>query len=179
MSNEPYRQRRSIRLKAYDYSQPGAYFVTICTFQRQMLFGEVVNGNLQLNEYGHITQDCWHSLPDHFFTVGVDAFVVMPNHVHSVLLIHDVGATHASPLPHRPHHSGPQPRSVGAVVGAFKSAASRRINALRHTPGTPIWQRNYYEHVVRNDRDLERIRVYIQDNPANWQEDENNPLNLP
>ena len=176
MTYSPYHQRRSIRLKGYDYSLPGAYFVTICTFERQPLFGEVVNGNLQLNQLGRTAQVCWLALSNHFPYIGLDVSVVMPNHIHGVLWIHDVGARHAVPLP--PKRFGKSVAgSLATVVRSYKSAVTRRIGQMRHTLGVPVWQRNYYEHIIRNDLELDRIRVYIQDNPAKWQEDGDNPLN--
>jgi len=173
--------RRSIRLKGYDYTQAGAYFVTICTKDRACLFGDVADGVMRLNQMGHIVRQCWLAIPDHFPHVLLDEFVVMPNHVHGILVImptHDVGATHASPLqnddtPTRPR--GPQPRSVASIVGSFKSAAAKRINEHRGTPGAPIWQRNYYEHIIRDDESLNRIRQYIAENPLHWYLDRENP----
>ncbi|MSQ22194.1 MAG: hypothetical protein EXR53_02650 [Dehalococcoidia bacterium] len=98
MTNPPSHQRHSVRLKGYDYTMPGAYFITICTYQRLPLFGEIVNGEMRLNPHGHFAQDCWNALPDHFTHAKLDTFVVMPNHVHGVLLINVVGAQHAAPL---------------------------------------------------------------------------------
>lgn len=173
--------RRSIRLKGYDYTQAGAYFVTICTKDRACLFGDVADGVMRLDQMGHIVRQCWLAIPDHFPHVLLDEFVVMPNHVHGIIVImatHDVGATHASPLqnddtPTRPR--GPQPRSVASIVGSFKSAAAKRINEHRGTPGAPIWQRNYYEHIIRDDESLNLIRNYIADNPLRWYLDRENP----
>jgi putative transposase len=173
--------RRSIRLKGYDYTQAGAYFVTICTKDRACLFGDVADGVMRLNQMGHIVRQCWLAIPNHVPHVLLDEFVVMPNHVHGILVImptHDVGATHASPLQNddtstRPR--GPQPRSVASIVGSFKSAAAKRINEHRGTPGAPIWQRNYYEHIIRDDESLNLIRNYIADNPLRWQIDAENP----
>ncbi|MDO8750717.1 MAG: transposase [Dehalococcoidia bacterium] len=171
--------RRSIRLPKYDYSLPGAYFITICTFQRLPLFGEIANGEMRLTPHGHAAQDCWRSLADHFSIVTLDAFVVMPNHVHGVLLLTSVGAQHAAPLPQQPSKPHVAPHSLGAFVRGFKSAVTREVNALRQFPGVPVWQRNYYEHIIRDDDELNRIRQYIIDNPSKWNEDENNPANFP
>mgnify|MGYP005856786213 CR=1 FL=1 len=173
----PKRGRRSIRLEGYDYRWPGAYFITICTKRRVCLFGEVVAGEMHLNEVGRTVEGCWLRIPDHFPGVELDAFVVMPNHVHGILVITgswDVPwGTHASPL--RTHPTGPQARSIGAIMGSFKSATTRCINKHRATPGARIWQRNYYEHVIRDQQSLERLRQYIQDNPARWELDPDNP----
>ena len=178
--DRPPHPRRSLRLRHYDYAQAGAYFVTVCTHERRCLFGDIVDGAMRLNDVGRVVETCWATIPDHFPHAGLDAYVVMPNHVHGVIVMvpPNVGvsptgwATHASPLHHR---SGPPKRSVGAIVGSYKSVVSKRINALRGRPGAPVWQRNYYEHVIRNEADLHRIRQYIADNPARWAEDPENP----
>ena len=168
----PTHHRRSIRLKEYDYAQVGAYFVTICARDRECLLGDVIDGEMRLNEYGQIVMECWDEIPRHFPNVELDEFVVMPNHVHGILVI-TVGARHASPLQ---LSRGPQRGSLGAVVGSFKSAATKRVNERRDTPGLTIWQRNYYEHVIRNEDEMNRIREYVAQNPAQWAKDENNPL---
>ena len=173
-------QRRSIRLQEFDYAQQGAYFVTICTQNRMCLFGEIVNGEMRVNDLGRVAQLLWEEIPAHFPQVETDAWVVMPNHVHGILVIaHDVRATHASV---RATHAsplrasgGPPKRSLGVIVGSYKSAVAKRINQSRRTPGASVWQRNYYDHVIRDDADLNRIRQYILDNPAKWSEDRENP----
>ena len=172
--------RRSIRLKGYDYSQPGTYFITICAHDRACLFGEVVDGEMRLNEYGHIVRRCWEEIPLHFPHAELDTFVVMPNHVHGIVILtvgarHDVGARHAVPLPHTEQFGKPVPGSIPTIVRSFKSATTRHINALRGTPGAPVWQRNYYEHIVRNEESLNRIREYILTNPIRWAMDWENP----
>ncbi len=179
------RRRRSIRLKGWDYRTPAAYFVTICTHDRAPLFGRVVDGDMVLNAFGEIVWACWREIPEHFPHVELDAFVVMPNHVHGIIFIVDVvgslhagathvGATHASPL-RGDAPRGPASGSLGAIVGSFKSAVTQRINALRNTPGAPVWQRNYYEHIIRTERALNAIRRYIAENPLRWHLDRYNP----
>ena len=162
--------RRSIRLKGFDYAQENAYFVTICTQNGACLFGEIVNEQMRLNDAGRVAQMVWKAIPDHFPQVETDASVVMPNHVHGIIII--VGATHASPS----RQSGPPKGSLGAIVGSYKSAVSRQINQLHRTPGATVWQRNYYEHIIRNDTALNRLRQYITDNPARWADDQENPI---
>ena len=159
--------RRSIRLKGFDYTRENAYFVTICTQNQACLFGEIVNGQIRLNDAGRVAQMMWKAIPAHFPHVEIDAWIVMPNHVHGIIII--VGATHASP------QSGPPKGSLGAIVGSYKSAVSRQINQLHRTPGATVWQRNYYEHIIRDAAALDRIRKYISDNPAHWAEDMENP----
>ena len=179
--------RRSIRLPGYDYSSPGAYFVTICVQGGECLLGQVVDGEMLLNEWGQIAWDCWQAIPEHFPHVELDTWVIMPDHVHGIIIITEsaVRAQHAAPLQERiPQHerapvqsprTNVQPGSLGAIVRSFKSAATRRINQLRDMPGTPFWQRNYWEHIIRDDRSLNRIREYIDNNPARWPEDQLHP----
>ncbi len=172
--------RRSIRLKGYDYTQPGAYFVTLCTQGRAHLFGEVVDGEMRLNEAGLVAEQCWRAIPDHFPHTVLDAYVVMPNHLHGIVWI-VVGARHAVPLPTpavplptAEQFGRPVPASLPTIIRSFKSAVTNRINALRQTPGASIWQRNYYEHIIRNEDALNRIRTYIQENPLRWARDREN-----
>ncbi len=169
--------RRSIRLPGYDYSQPGAYFITICTHNREYLFGDVADGKMILNEFGNVAQQCWLEIPQHFKHVKLDAYVIMPNHVHGIIFIvgsrhHNVGARHAVPLQFE-QFGKPVPGSIATIIRSYKSAVSKQINQIRQTPGMPVWQRNYYEHIIRNEMDLHRIRQYIMNNPKNWEMDEN------
>ena len=181
--------RRSIRLEGYDYTQTCAYFVTICTRDRECLFDDPV--------LRRVAETCWLDVPRHFPKVVLDEWVLMPNHFHGILVLGEafpnaisftppatfIGRNwppdhlhgNASPLQgQRPQLT---PRSLGAVIGNFKSVSARSINAVRKTPGAPVWQRNYYEHIIRSDADLNCIREYVVDNPSNWQSDENNPTN--
>jgi putative transposase len=167
--------RRSIRLKEYDYSQAGAYFVTICAEHRECLFGDIVGGEMRLNAIGHATMECWGALPQHFPHAELDEFVVMPNHVHGILVIVDDGRGTACRAPTTEQFGNPISGSLATIVRSFKSAVTKRINEMRDTQGANAWQRNYYEHIIRNERELERIRTYIVGNPAMWDKDENNP----
>jgi len=167
--------RRSIRLKGYDYTQLGAYFVTIVTRDRTCLFGEIAEGAVRLNQMGHIVRECWLAIPDHFPHAMLDEFVVMPNHVHGIIVLNgteNVGARHAVPLPEQ--FGKPIPGSIPTIIRSFKSAVTKRINDHRGTPGVPVWQRNYYEHIIRNEDDLEAIRRYIACNPLRWHLDREN-----
>jgi REP element-mobilizing transposase RayT len=179
------RHRRSIRLPEYDYAS-GAYFVTICTARRACLFGDVMDGRVRLSPSGRIVAEEWERSASVRPTIGIGAFVVMPNHLHGIVTIRDgepsVGAHSNAPqegaLLRAPTVAEPTrraPRTLGSFVGAFKGAATRRINALRDTPGEPVWQRNYYEHVIRDEEDYVRICAYIEDNPRRWAEDEYHP----
>lgn len=180
--------RQSHRWDHHDYTA-GGYFVTICTHERRHLFGAVVDEAMRLNERGEIADTCWRAIPDHFEHVELDEHVIMPNHVHGVLWL--VGATHcvartsdndgdtdnlsgrgiASPLQRA---RGLEPGSLGAIVGAYKSAVTRRINRRRDTAGAPVWQRNYYDHVIRTNDTARAIRAYIADNPVRWHLDRYN-----
>ena len=168
--------RRSIRLRGYDYSQAGAYFVTICTRNHESIFGQIMEGKMVLNEYGKVVVECWCWLERQYEYVELDEYVVMPNHLHGIIIITD--ARRGDPLGrpyqrHRPH--GPAPGSIGSIVGQFKSAATKRINDLRGTTRVSVWQRNYYERVIRNEDELNHLRWYILDNHVQWNMDENNP----
>ena len=203
MTYDPHKHhRRSIRLPGYDYTQPGAYFVTFVAHDRECLFGEVVDGVMRLNAFGEIVRDEWFrtAVVRPYVMLDPDEFVVMPNHVHGIIWItggrgdpvgrpydpvgrpyDPVGRPH-DPMgrPHdndrddqRPH--GPAAGSVGAIIGQIKSIAAKRINALRGTPAAPVWGRNYYEHIIRYETSLNRIRRYIAANPSRWAEDRDHP----
>ena len=172
--------RRSIRLKHYDYSQPGAYFITLCTQNRECLFGEIVDGQMVLNQYGKIVEQYWTEIPLQYTNTVLDEFIVMPNHLHGIIIITDiVGAIHESPL-----HELPLPQwesflsqnrrnmIIPKIIGRFKMNSAKQINQLRQTPGVSVWQRNYYEHIIRNEDELNRIQNYIVHNPLNWATDE-------
>ena len=164
--------RRSIRAPEYDYTQPGAYFVTICTQHRDALFGQIHEGEMRLNPFGLIVCEEWLRTEKLRPNVTQDAFVVTPNHVHGILIIleQDVGHGRATEpvAPTRVREQRLRRQSVGSIVGQFKSSVVRRINRARGTTGAPVWQRNYYKHIIRTDRSLERIRDYINRNPSEW-----------
>jgi REP element-mobilizing transposase RayT len=174
------RKRRSIRLKDYDYSQAGAYYITICTRDRECLFGNVVNGQMQLNEAGRIVRAVWDGLPRFYEGIELDAVVVMPNHLHGIIVIcAAVGAIHESPLPSKQAKllriAERRRMLLSKIIGRFKMVTAKNINDLRGVSGLAVWQRNYYEHIVRNDESLHRIRQYIVENPAQWEFDRENP----
>ncbi len=176
MAYDPHKHhRRSIRLKGYDYSSEGAYFVTICVKGGESVLGEIVDGEMVLSEYGRVIQACWEDLVNHYEHVILDAFVIMPNHIHFIVVFVDdpVGAGL------RPAPTDTKRHGLPEIVRALKSFSSRRINGLRDTTGAPFWQRNYYEHIIRNERALNAIREYIQNNPANWLEDQLHPAAPP
>ncbi len=165
--------RQSIRLKGYDYRRAAAYFFTCCTTNRECLFGEIADGCMRLNPFGNIVQACWEDLPQHYPHVELDVFAIMPNHVHGIIVLGDtdvsanVGAG-LKPAPTKRH-------GLAEIIRAFKTFSARRINELREARGTSLWQRNYYEHVIRSADEWQHIREYILDNPARWEMDEENP----
>jgi putative transposase len=166
--------RRSIRLKEYDYGLPGAYFVTICTHRRECLFGEIVEGKMHLSKAGMVLQGIWEKLPQRYLNTGINVAMIMPNHFHGIITI-DVGAIHESPLRMPMVTTSRRKMLLSKMVRYFKMNSAKQINYLRGTPGQPVWQRNYYEHVIRNEIDLQETREYIQNNPLKWPEDENHP----
>ncbi len=210
--------RRSIRLRNHDYTRPGFYFITLCSIRGASLFGQVQGRSVHLSEIGEVVRDCWREIPTHFPNVHLDAFVLMPDHVHGIVVILGDrrgrlgsgvggGAQHAAPLrcahaepaplrctpvdlaPLRAHvevetsprvmsnSRGPSkspavvigrvaPGSLGAIVRSFKSAVTRAVNIKRGTPGAAVWQRGYWERVIRDDVELRNIRRYIATNPT-------------
>ncbi len=179
--------RRSIRLTGYDYSQAGAYFVTICTQNRECLFGEIVNSEIRLNDAGEMIVRWWDELSNKYPSFDPDAFVVMPNHIHCVVVIMDedvVGATlRGRPLKGQPHRAAPTAPTLGDMIGWFKTMSTNEyIRGVKQFGWKPfhkkVLQRNYYEHIVRNERELNSIREYIENNPANWEMDMDNLKNL-
>jgi putative transposase len=182
--------RHSIRLKGYDYAQSGGYYVTLVTQGRENLFGEIHNAEMIRNEAGEMLAQWWNELPHKFPSITVDTFVVMPNHFHGIIIIHDesvgaglvpapLGAT--TPVPAVLAQARVAP-TIGEIIGAFKSITTHEyICGVKQSGWHPftgkLWQRNYYEHILRDQSDWERIRAYIADNPLNWKEDEENPAN--
>ena len=167
-----------MRLRGYDYATPGAYFVTVCTQDRVPLFGRIIDGNMAANRLGAVVEDSWAEIPNHYDNVSLDAFVLMPNHVHGVITIEDetpvVGAGFKPALP-----AGKTSRrhAIPEIVRAFKTFSARRINEMRPTTGKPVWQRGFYDHVIRGEDELNMVRIYIMDNPRKWSEDVDNPAN--
>ena len=177
MSYDPRRHhRRSIRLAGWDYRTSAAYFVTICTHERECLFLDRV--------WGNIAETSWLNLAQTASRVVLDEWIVMPNHVHGILILTEIADApvapfnwrHAPPLPEtepRPFANAPA-GSLGAIIRSYKAAVTRRINHLCHTRGHKRWQRGYYERIVRDQPELERIRTYIRQTPSRWAEDRDN-----
>jgi putative transposase len=169
--------RRSIRLQNYDYTQPGGYFITIVTHQRDLIFRKIGNGEMHLNELGRIADECWRAIPDHFPNVELDAYLVMPNHVHGIIVIRsDAEASERRDTIYRiPTEQFQKPviGSIPTIIRTYKSAVTRRIG--RESNVTGIWQRNYYERIIRNHAEWDRIHRYIESNPSRWAEYQENP----
>ncbi len=166
--------RRSIRLSSYDYAQAGAYFVTLCAHRRECLFGTIDNDAMVLNGYGEIVREELKS-SEIRLEIRLGEYVIMPNHFHAIVCIVNNRNDRRGDRPVAP--TGPTPQSIGALIAGFKSAVTKRINAIRNTPSISVWQRNYYEHIIRNETDYYRIAKYITDNPRCWREDSLHPAN--
>ena len=149
--------RKHVRLSGYDYSTPGAYFVTTCTDHMRCLFGEISNGTALLNDCGIIARECWEEIPQHFIGTEIDIFQVMPNHVHGVLLLSE----------HR--------HKLGNIVGPYKAAVTRRIRSLPGFSKVRVWEISFHEHIIRKQDSLERVREYIVNNPMKWELDRYHP----
>jgi REP element-mobilizing transposase RayT len=163
--------RRSIRLRGYDYRQAGAYFVTISVQDSAHLFGEIVNGRVDLNEAGRIAEGRWRAIPLRFPGVELDEFVVMPDHLHGILFLPATAGDGTEPLPRPEEFGKPVRGSLATIVRSFKSAVSKRMHKLPQPPDGPIWQRGYYEHVIRSEASLRTIQKYIAENPLRREED--------
>ncbi|MBI3089709.1 MAG: transposase [Candidatus Tectomicrobia bacterium] len=170
-SDYPKHHRRSIRLESYDYSQPGAYFVTVCTRNRACVLGHITDGQMRLNSHGASIQACWQELPQRYHHVGLDSFIVMPNHLHGILVLSADrrGGSRTAPTP------CVEQKPLGRLIGVFKTVSTKRINEMQGAPGRTIWQRNYFERVIRNEEELRHIREYLVTNPSRWAVDRENP----
>ena len=150
--NPEIHHRQSIRLQGYDYTNEGIYFVTICCYQRQHLFGEIDNGEMKINLIGQIVSALWQKIPQHFPNVELDGFILMPDHLHGIIVISE----------------SKEKSSLANIIQNFKSISSRKINRINNSYGISIWQRNYYERIIRTDQELKNLCEYIENNPANW-----------
>lgn len=179
--------RRSIRLKGYDYSQAGGYYVTIVAWRRECLFGEVVNKEMVLSKFGLIAKQQWEKLPKRFPNIELGAYMIMPNHMHGIIEIIDgrgtagnlnnIDGESSRRAPTNEQFQKPVTGSIPTIIRSYKSAVSYRINLMRRTESVPVWQRNYYEHIIRDEKDLQNKTDYIDANPLLWEEDDENPIN--
>ncbi|MEQ8756109.1 MAG: transposase [Coleofasciculus sp. G1-WW12-02] len=194
MPYEPQRHHRhSIRLKGYDYRQPGAYFVTLCIRNRDCLLGEIIQGNMYLSPLGRIVKNEWYRTAVVRPNVELDAFVIMPNHLHGIIVLTDTHRTSlrtelsvysldwVQPIVstgstrEKRQIKGVVSGSLGAIIGQFKSLSAKRINRIRQTPHVPLWQRDFYDHIIHRETSLHAIRKYIVENPLRWIDDPENP----
>jgi len=169
----------SNRLQNWDYGWNAQYFITICTQNREYFFGDVINGKMVLSEIGKMAEKYWHEIPEHFPFVKLDAFVVMPNHIHGII---EIAKTDDGRLPSSPPHTqpssknkfGPQSKNLASIIRGYKIGVTK--NAKKISPGF-AWQPNYYDHIIRNDDEYKRIKNYIINNPKKWNDDKFNPTN--
>jgi REP element-mobilizing transposase RayT len=156
--NPDIHHRRSIRWKGYDYSSCGVYFITICTHDREHLFGDIVDGQMHLNELGDIADYHWQKLSKYHPQIEIDESIVMPNHLHGIIVIVEPSSDKTA---------------IAEIIRGFKTFSAREINKIRCLRGVPLWQRNYFDRVIRSETELDNVRQYIINNPQNWQKDPN------
>ena len=173
MANDSIHHRRSIRLSGYDYRLAETYFITLVTVDRSCLFGSITGDSVNLSPEGQIVAESWQWLAQQYPYVKLDEWVMMPNHFHAILWIDDANAGGSQTIPTSENITT---KPLGSLIGAFKTVSTRQINLSRATPGVTVWQRNYYEHIIRNDQALDDIRAYIFNNPYQWNTDQENPL---
>lgn len=172
--------RQSIRLGGYDYSQPGAYFITICTQHRECNLGEIINGKMKFTVRGFIVYEFWLKIPHHFPNVELDQFVIMPNHIHGIIVINDELLDKHDSKGGDDTKGGETPPlrkkiTLGQIIAYYKYQTTKIINKIDETPGLRIWQRNYYDRIIRHQKILDIARQYIFQNPLRWDKDPNNP----
>ncbi|MHA1344653.1 MAG: transposase [Promethearchaeota archaeon] len=174
--------RKSIRLRDYDYSQPGLYFITICTQNKLCLFGQIKNEKMILNNAGEMVKKCWLEIPKHHSNVVLHKYIIMPNHIHGIIEI--VGVQNIEPGRKKYKIVGVQniepllrnkfqkiiPGSIGSIVRGFKIGVTKWFH--KNTNIKNVWQRNYYEHIIRNKKSYIKITEYIENNPIKWKNDE-------
>lgn len=179
-SNHPKPNRRSLRLQGYDYSQPGAYFVTICTRNHLCLFGEIADGVMHLNNAGEMIQNIWNEIPCFYPGTEIDEWIIMPNHMHGILGLVGAGpraCPDRAPSQGSRQQTGTKKLSLADLVHRFKSLSTKRYaDGVKHS-GWPsfagrLWQRNYWERIIRDDAELDLTREYIRNNPAQWELDQ-------
>lgn len=164
--------RKSIRLPKHDYTQEGAYYVTLVTHNRKCLFAHVIQGQVHLTLLGVVVDDVWQSIPAHFPHVSLGAFVIMPNHIHGILMIDDPLRVQHTVRQNIEQFGKPVMGSIPTIIRSVKSEATRRVNLIQGTPGEKLWQRNYFEHIIRDEKDHQAIYDYIIANPLHWVDDD-------
>ncbi len=163
-------KRKSIRLKDFDYTQAFWYYVTICTQTRGDILGIIKNSKMVLNKFGVLVEKEWLNTKSIRSNVDLDSFVIMPDHLHGIIIINKQrrGTAHRAPTDTTENFGKPVPGSLPTIIRSFKATVTKQINELRQTPGIKFWQRNYYERVIRNEKELYNIRRYIKLNPLKW-----------
>ncbi|GAB6099399.1 transposase [Halanaerocella petrolearia] len=185
---------KSMRLKNYDYSKSGHYFVTICSSNRNCIFGKINDNKIKLNKYGQIADDYWSEIPQHFDNVKLDQHIIMPNHIHGIIIIKNNNCrniknndcrdmachvpTTTTKTTKTRKFGNRKSGTLSTIIGSYKSAVTKKTNQIRNTPGNSIWQRNYYDRIIRSEDELNRIGTYIRQNPLKWELDNNSPVNL-
>ena len=174
-------RRRSIRLGGYDYASPGAYFITLVAHQRLCLFGTIRDGEMELSTLGRIVEEKYQAIPGHLDNVELGEYVVMPNHVHGIIILHDVPRRGVVSTPANDSKKGDETSSLpiklptlGQVVAYYKYQSTKQVNSVMDSPGAQLWQRNYYDHIIRNDKEHARIYAYIASNPIHMEDDDEN-----
>ena len=170
-------RRNTNRIPQHDYSAPGYYFITVCVEKRQEIFGTIVNNQMTLNDAGNMIDLWWKKTFEKYDHTLIDEYIIMPNHIHGIINI--VGARSPRPGSSRPDNNkiigrGNRAPTIGNIIAYFKYQTTKQINESQNTPGKKIWQRNYHDHIIRNDKSLQEIREYIINNPLNWETDKNN-----
>ena len=172
-SNSSKYHRHSLRIKNYNYSVPGAYFITIATYLKENLLGYISEGKIELNLLGKITATEWLKTFQIRKNIQLDEYIIMPNHFHGIIIV--LTDNSRGVLQYAPTNKFRSPsQTIGSIVRGFKSAVTREIKGLDYPFLYSIWQRNYYEHIIRNENELNRIREYIQNNPVRWEYDREN-----
>ena len=161
--------RRSTRLKGYNYAKAGRYYVTLNCIGKEFTFGEVIKEHMYLNEFGLIASNEWKRTPTIRENIELGEFIIMPNHVHGIIVI-------TKDLLHLEQSFLSPSQTLGAVVRGYMASVTSQINIIRNTPGEKVWQTNYFDHIIRNKWDLLRVSRYIRNNPKNWLKDKDNDL---
>lgn len=162
-----HKERKLNRLKDYDYSQDGYYFITICTKNKEHFFGDISNGEVSTNAIGKAVNLCWNDIPKHFPFVQLDEFIIMPNHIHGIIIINNVGNENLR---------SPSKISLSSIIKGFKIGVTKWCNKNDHEYFE--WQKSFYDHIIRDEKSLDNIREYIRNNPLKWETDKNNDKNL-
>ena len=174
----PLPHRRTIRFEGFDYSQAACYFVTICAREKQLLFGKICDSRMQFNVLGRIVSESLIDIPNHFASAEIPVHAIMPNHLHSILVLRE-RARHAVPLLNQSRHAEafgePVAGLIPTIIRSFKAAVTRKARAMLERPSLEVWQRNYFERVIRNEDEFRKTWQYICENPAKWDFDPDNP----